>query len=148
MNNLHTPLLPDLTEELVRQSDHDGITARLELGLPMLDPIQPNEGSFQFPLELTNSAIVYRETAQPISLSDLEKDLEGLIQLGNKEATDPRAAPFFDGYISGSYENTTPLSGNSQTLNIRATTQGRTVRWEHKELHQAPLPGNTNELLF
>ncbi|RLM75622.1 uncharacterized protein C2845_PM15G02000 [Panicum miliaceum] len=93
-----------------------------------LDPIWGRA----YPILLWDYSTRLPPTLMPLrskSLSDLEKDLDLLLKLGDEDATASREAPILDAY-SDSDDNPDSSTVSHLGLRITTTTQGRFMYWK------------------
>ncbi|RLN03691.1 putative polyprotein [Panicum miliaceum] len=126
VDNLDEMLLPDLTREIEKLSIFDATPTRAAPGFPGSDWTPSGEQRDRFPFSLRNTTTVYQEAMESEFYSALEKDLDELLELGDKDATACREAPIFDDYDSES-DPEAELGG--QGLVITSTPEGRFMYW-------------------
>jgi hypothetical protein len=99
---------------------------------------------------LHNASTVYQEAIQSKFLSSSEKDLDGLLKIGEVGTTACWEASIFDDYDSDSDDNVEPFMGDNQGLVITSTPQGRFVHWKGMKLSEddAHLVAHRNILPF
>jgi hypothetical protein len=85
---------------------------------------------------LHNASTVYQEAIQSKFLSSSEKDLDGLLKIGEVGTTACWEASIFDDYDSDSDDNVEPFMGDNQGLVITSTPQGRFVHWKGMKLSE------------
>jgi hypothetical protein len=93
VDNLDEMLIAELAREIEEEFVFDAISTRGAPGLLKLDSIQPREGRTQLLFSLRNVVSVYQEPMQFESLSDLEEDLDRLLQIREGGATACWEAP-------------------------------------------------------
>ncbi|RLN03008.1 hypothetical protein C2845_PM13G02960 [Panicum miliaceum] len=137
-------LLPDLAREIEKLSVFDVTPTRAAPGFPGLDSTPSGGQRDRLPFGLRNTATVYQEATKSEFYSALEKDLDELLELGDKAATACREAPIFDDYDSDSGPEAEPYSGG-QGLVITSTSEGRFVYW--KGMKPSELLGDDERLV-